>query len=306
MNKKHIIFLMPFASLLLTTGCKDYSEDFPVPPGSLVAKFSFVSATGFTLPDTIAFANESVIPENIRSQVTYLWDFGDGQTSTEENPTHIFTSEDTFLVTLTPVAQLDNRIMAYSEQIIIQKIVKSDTLFYENFDDLQLFPPEWALINLDGNTPDNPSIASLKDSAFIVVSSEFFEGNMAMGVSFYSPEAGADDWMILPKIQLGDSSILKWQAMSLTTTGNYPDDYQIRISTTTQDVEGCLDNPVLYRVNDEEWRESATAKPGKGIQNRQISLKKYAGKEVYIAFRLNTPEPGGDRLGIDEITVLQP
>src|SRR5690606_40329721 len=33
--------------------------------------------------------------------VSYLWDFGDGQTSTEQNPEHIYTSVGEFAVRLT-------------------------------------------------------------------------------------------------------------------------------------------------------------------------------------------------------------
>lgn len=48
------------------------------------------------IPDeTIDFTNTS---ENAGS---YLWDFGDGNTSTEENPKHAYSSSGTFTVTLT-------------------------------------------------------------------------------------------------------------------------------------------------------------------------------------------------------------
>lgn len=300
--KKATLLLFPFA----LAACSDYTDDYPVPPGSVVASFTYSSATGFSAPDTIQFVNTSIVPEDIAGEVSFVWDFGDGQTSVEANPVHIFTIEDTFRVTLTPVAEVANRLLGKTEEIFIRQLVEVDTLFYENFDGLQVFPSDWVLVNSDGLTPDNPAIASLKDSAFIVTPSTFFKGSIAMGVSFYNPEGGADDWMILPAIELGDSSELRWEAMSLTTTGNYPDDYQIRVSTTTQDVPGCLANPILFRVNDEEWRETATAIPGKGIQKRKISLKRYAGQTVYIAFRLVTPTPGGDRIAFDEITVIEP
>jgi PKD repeat protein len=33
--------------------------------------------------------------------VSYLWDFGDGSTSTEENPSHVYTAVGRYTVTLT-------------------------------------------------------------------------------------------------------------------------------------------------------------------------------------------------------------
>lgn len=47
-----------------------------------------------TAPATVKFANESVKAE------TYLWDFGDGKTSTDLNPSHRYTSSGNYLVTL--------------------------------------------------------------------------------------------------------------------------------------------------------------------------------------------------------------
>jgi PKD repeat protein len=37
----------------------------------------------------------------------YLWNFGDGTTSAETNPTHIYSSDDTYAVTLTAYGECD-------------------------------------------------------------------------------------------------------------------------------------------------------------------------------------------------------
>lgn len=65
--------------------------EVPVP----VAAFSAVPVTGFE-PLTVQFTNESTgFPE------TFLWDFGDGTTSIEENPEKTYASAGSFEVTLT-------------------------------------------------------------------------------------------------------------------------------------------------------------------------------------------------------------
>ena len=61
-----------------------------------VANFSVAntSCTG----EGILFTNQTVLNGN--SGISYLWDFGDGSTSTASNPTHIYTSANTYNVTL--------------------------------------------------------------------------------------------------------------------------------------------------------------------------------------------------------------
>jgi len=58
-----------------------------------VAKFTS-DLSDNTAPATVKFANESVKAE------TYLWDFGDGKTSTDANPSHRYSTSGNFLVTL--------------------------------------------------------------------------------------------------------------------------------------------------------------------------------------------------------------
>ena len=59
-----------------------------------VAEFSARLPEGNTAPAEVAFANASAKAE------TYVWDFGDGNTSSEPEPTHRYTGSGNFLVTL--------------------------------------------------------------------------------------------------------------------------------------------------------------------------------------------------------------
>jgi len=75
-------------SILLMTSCKKVD---PVPDP--IASFQFaISQTNFF---EVAFTNYSQNAE------TYLWNFGDTQTSTDENPTHVYAAVGTYTVSLT-------------------------------------------------------------------------------------------------------------------------------------------------------------------------------------------------------------
>lgn len=64
--------------------------------------------------------------------LTYLWDFGDGSTSSEEEPTHIYTSEDDFTVTLTVINEC-GEVVSNELTISITGDI-SNILFQDNFD----------------------------------------------------------------------------------------------------------------------------------------------------------------------------
>ena len=75
---------------LVMTGCK---KDEPEDPADVVATFQYeISAENWA---EVAFTNYS------QNASSYAWDFGDGNTSTDENPTHTYAAGGTYEVTLT-------------------------------------------------------------------------------------------------------------------------------------------------------------------------------------------------------------
>jgi Zn-dependent metalloprotease len=62
--------------------------------GTLSANFYTADSNGCTTPSDVQFTNLSL------SGLHYFWDFGDGTTSTDENPLHTYTSVGDFTVTL--------------------------------------------------------------------------------------------------------------------------------------------------------------------------------------------------------------
>jgi len=71
-----------------------YASGEPLVPGAVFAGFEGAPAEG-SAPLTVTFTNQSV------GATSYAWDFGDGGTSGEENPTHEYTTDGVYSVSLT-------------------------------------------------------------------------------------------------------------------------------------------------------------------------------------------------------------
>lgn len=207
-------------------------------------------------------------------------------------------------------------------------------LFFEDFDKLTTLPAGWVVINNDKYIQATGE-ERWQDSAWVVATSNRIElvgTKVAMASSFTSnmPMNGrADDWMILPAIELGSNSTLSWQALSTTSSGNYPDDYRVYIAPVTEgivpDVAYFEENAnLLISIAPENW-STGVGRPGAGLANRSINLKGkvtpdapngWFDRKVWIAFVLTTDlytnpatgipnsSPGGSNLAIDNIKVV--
>jgi hypothetical protein len=153
------------------------------------------------------------------------------------------------------------------------------------------FRPGWTVINVDGHTPD-PAVEFVSD-AFVVT--DEFEGGTnfaAYSTSWYAPLDQADDWMITPQITLGPGSVLMWEATA--PDPNYPDGYEIYVSTTGATVMDFSDPPV-FAIDD----EADVYTP----HMVDLAAAGYANEDVYIAFRNNSDDEF--ILMIDNIQVLE-
>lgn len=80
------------AATITFSSCKKDDEEEPTPTKP-VASFQYaISETNFM---EVVFTNFS------QNATTYSWNFGDGNTSTEENPTHVFAAAGSYTVVLT-------------------------------------------------------------------------------------------------------------------------------------------------------------------------------------------------------------
>jgi len=124
------VAMISMATLLASCG-KD--EPKPAPE----AAFSY-KATGDGR--TIEFTNQST------NATSYSWDFGDGQTSTEVNPVHIYASFGEFTVTLTATGEGGTNTFTYKITLVKTSPVKLDD---NGFDDWKDIP--FAFESVDNN-----------------------------------------------------------------------------------------------------------------------------------------------------------
>jgi len=203
------------------------------------------------------------------------------------------------------------------------------TLFQEYFENVpSVIPAGWVLIDNDHYSHD-PDDAQWIDSAWVVTTSsrpEWAGNHMAVCASIYTdiPLNGkADDWMILPAITVGANSTLSWKAMSLTSSGNYPDDYRVIAAPSHATLPPTVSyfetyGKIIQTVAPESW-SAAVGNPGEGLKTRSVNLKDtgFVNQSIWIAFVLTTDlytnpitglpndNAGGSALAIDEIKVVE-
>jgi len=211
-------------------------------------------------------------------------------------------------------------------------VVGQTTLFFEDFENKLVIPATFTIINNDPYTMAAGE-ERWQDSAWVISTTnrpELKGTQVAMASSYATMplDGKVDDWMILPSITLGDNSILTWQALSTTTSGNYPDDYTVYIAPAlaspgvpTVDYFKSEGN-VLLNVAPENWSASVS-RPGAGLASRSINLKEavtpsaadgWFNRPVWIAFVDNTDlyykdgvpngTAGGSALAIDNIKIV--
>jgi PKD repeat protein len=105
---KFIQFFSLFFILVSSTGCDFSSEDVVVAQGPVMAQYTFVKETK---PGLVTFINTSEYADN------FLWDFGDGTTSTIKNPAKTFTKTGDYVVKLTAKNSVTGELKEYTSTV---------------------------------------------------------------------------------------------------------------------------------------------------------------------------------------------
>lgn len=147
-------------------------------------------------------------------------------------------------------------------------------------------PATWSVFDEDGLTPEFE--VSEFTSAWIgtIIGSD----TVAASTSYYNPTGAANDYLVTPKISLGNFSRLLWSARSVDAS--YPDGYQVLISTTDSLPASFTDT--LMTVDAETAYQS-----DRGVE---LDFEGYSNQDVFIAFKNNTEN--GYILLIDKVKVL--
>jgi uncharacterized membrane protein len=124
MKKQNLVLLTLisfFAIATIFTSCKT-DEDPPAITGEALFSYNSVGKL-------VTFTNESTIT----GTVTYLWEFGDGETSTETNPVHTYELKGEYTVTMTATDQ-NGKTYPVSTKVKVDKETRI-SLTDDSFDD---------------------------------------------------------------------------------------------------------------------------------------------------------------------------
>ncbi len=181
------------------------------------------------------------------------------------------------------------------------------TVFFDDFESNSL--EGYTLHNLDGLTPDDPGLATMADSAWTILditSQGWTYGKSAFSVSWYLNDEGpSDDWLVTPAITIEGDAILEWNALAITSSGNFRDRYQVFVSNGS-DITSLEESLLVFDTG----AEGELTTP----QSRSVNLadEGFADQTIYIAFRNWTqpfgsnpggPGNGGNELVVDNIKV---
>ncbi|RZK80753.1 MAG: PKD domain-containing protein [Pedobacter sp.] len=127
-NPKHIFTTSGIKTIKFSAGLDDgCMSDIIEKVITVKAKISpgfRLSATGCVDKD-IAFRDESTVESNV-AVTSWLWDFGDGNTSTDKNPVHKFSQNGTFTVVLKVKSADGCESIPFPQTIVINKLPVPD------------------------------------------------------------------------------------------------------------------------------------------------------------------------------------
>lgn len=276
-NFRFIIVASLTLLLFFAQACKE--EEMAVPPASTQANFTYEVTEIAVSEDTTHFqvklTNKSLMAQG------YHWDFGNGQTSTEENPVIVYTSSGRYTISLNVTAV--NAGLHYnrlSKSLLLA--LGKQVLLYENFssagphlDDDFWAPDGWQAIDSDGDgfnwyagvrILDGDSIFSLRSQSY------------TSGTGALTP----DNWLIAPEVNLlsyNENASVTFR-FTVGITANTP---QYRKEHYGVFIAVGSDQLSAFELLMEETFTEET--PRMTPLEREVDISAYAGKVVFLAIR---------------------
>lgn len=290
--KKIKYFSLPVLGILMLAfilqACKE--DDLDVPPASTQAKFDYEVSTIIVDEEEgiehyqVKLFNRSILAQSVS------WDFGNGQTSTEENPVVTYTSAGRYTITLTvtPLNDVYYNQLTKSTSFTFgkQQILFEDFNEGIDFIDEDTWVPEgWKAIDNDG---DGFNWYVAERQGVLTMRSQSWANNVAL-----TP----DNWLITPELNLTafdeNASVTFRYTVGITasTPAFKQEHYGIFIAVDNDDLDSFQ---LLFQET------FSTDTPNWVSHERLIDLSEYSGKIIYMAIRhFNVTDM--DRMFVDEV-----
>jgi hypothetical protein len=270
-------------------GCKQ--DDYPVPTASSQAKFTYevnIIDVGTEKAFEVHFTNQSILAQS------YLWDFGNGNTSTEENPVETFTEQGEYSVSLTITSSND---LHYNNLVFTTnlRLLLKETMLLETFDgegdttpDTWL-PEGWLAVDADGDTYN--WYWAVRQG----------EGSMR-SQSWDDTPLTPDNLLITPEIDLTDIEegvdiFLNFNVCPTASTAAYrAEHYGVFVSTS-----GTAPASFTENVFEETLLETMT---NWVYEFREVDLSQFKGQKIRVAFR-HYESTDMDRIVLDNVEVFK-
>ncbi len=183
----------------------------------------------FTVPSSNVLVGQEVPFTNCSQKAeSYFWDFGDGNSSTEESPVHIYNEAGEMLVVLTVENEYGTDSMSSSINVAGADVVFFDG--FEDYEDFSLTFGDWTQIDNDGSPTWGLSATSFPNSGYVgsfIIFNPFqtdppvddddrfipYNGQK-YAACFAARNSANDDWLISPEIHIEEGLELSLAAKS--------------------------------------------------------------------------------------------
>ncbi|MBE0661580.1 MAG: choice-of-anchor J domain-containing protein [Bacteroidales bacterium] len=293
----HSAFLIGLSLLFLSiNACKE--DEFDVPQASTQAKFDY-EVRVIVIDEELGIENYEVKLFN-RSVLakSLLWDFGNGATSTEENPVVIYTNAGRYTITLTVMPH--NEGLHYSNLVKIESFAfGKQVLLYEDFssgrdylDEAEWAPEGWQAIDNDDDGFN--WYASYRLSAGDTI--------FSLRSQSYDGSTGAltpDNWLVTPEINLtsydeADVTFRFTVGVTANTLVYRKEHYGVFIAIGNDNIES------FTLLSEETFTEET---PRMVPLEREVDISEYAGQIVFLAIRhYNVTDM--DRIFVEEVELF--